>query len=71
MGAEEGDGAGEGAAGAEVGRVAEGEPLQFLVLLQWAVLEPGLELCGLLRILKKKFKKHTSSVIGNKTFRGI
>lgn len=47
MGAEEGDGAGEGAAGAEVGHVAEGEPLQFLVLLQWAVLEPGLELCGL------------------------
>lgn len=54
MGAEEGDGAGEGAAGAEVGHVAEGEPLQFLVLLQWAVLGPGLELCGLLRIFKKK-----------------
>lgn len=47
MGAEEGDGAGEGAAGAEVGHVAEGEPLQLLVLLQWEVLEPGLELCGL------------------------
>lgn len=61
MGAEEGDGAGEGAAGAEVGHVAEEEPLQLLVLLQWEVLELGLELCGLLRIKKKNpnmLKKH-------------
>lgn len=61
MGAEEGDGAGEGAAGAEVGHVAEGEPLQLLVLLQWEVLELGLELCGLLRIKNKQtnmLKKH-------------
>lgn len=55
MGAEEGGGVGEGAAGAEVGRVAEGEPLQLLVLLQREVLEPGLELCALLRI-KKNYK---------------
>lgn len=70
MGAEEGDGAGEGAAGAEVGHGVEGEPLQFLVLLRWEVLEPGLELCGLLTI-KKMIKKHTSSVTGNETLRGI
>lgn len=57
MGAEEGDGAGEGAAGVEVGHVAEGEPLQLLVRLQREVLELGLELCGLLRI--KKNKKQT------------
>lgn len=53
-GAEEGDGAGEAAAGAEVGRVAEGGPLQFLVLPQWEVLEPGLEPCGLVISSKNK-----------------
>lgn len=50
MGVEGDDGAGEGAADVEAGRAAEGEPLQFLVLLQWGVLELGLELCGLLSI---------------------
>lgn len=50
VGAEEGDEAGEGAADAEAGRVAEGERLQFLVLLQREVPEPGLGLCGLWRV---------------------
>lgn len=54
VGAEEDDEAGEGAADAEAGRVAEGERLQFLVLLQREVPEPGLGLCGLWRVLKKK-----------------
>lgn len=66
MGVEEGDGAGEGAAGAEAGHVVEGEPLQLLVLLQREVLAPGLELCGLritkkiiIKKIKKKLKQHT------------
>lgn len=73
MGAEEGGGAGEGAAGAEVGHVAEGEPLQLLVLLQRAVLEPGLELCGLLRIKRttKHVEEATSSTTGKETLGGI
>lgn len=50
MGAEEDDEAGEGAAGGEAGHVAEEERLQFLVLLQREVPEPGLGLCGLWRI---------------------
>lgn len=59
MGAAEDDEAGEGAAGAEAGHVAEEERLQFLVLLQREVLEPGLGLCGLWRILENVQEAHT------------
>lgn len=59
MGAEEDDEAGEGAADAEAGHVAEGERLQFLVPLQREVPELGLGLCGLWRILKNVKEAHT------------
>lgn len=71
MGAEEGDEAGEGAADAEVEHVAEEERLQFLVLLQREVPEPGLGLCGLWRIFKKKLKKHTPSITGDEIITAI